>query len=59
MSIMSYLKETREELKHVRFPSMSLTITFTTLVIVLSVIVAIVLGGSDILLKTLLAKILS
>lgn len=58
MSITKYLKETKEELKEVKFPTMSQTITFTALVVVISIIVAVVLGGADFGLKTLLAKIL-
>ena len=59
MSISSYLKETKEELKEVKFPSMSQTITYTTLVVVLSLVVAFVLGGADFGLKTILTKILN
>ena len=59
MSISSYLKETREELREVKFPSLQQTVAFTLLVIVVSVAVAFVLGGADFGLKTLLAKLLS
>ncbi len=59
MSISSYLKETKEELKEVKFPSMQQTITFTALVVVLSIVVAFVLGGADFGLKTILAKLLN
>jgi preprotein translocase SecE subunit len=59
MSISSYLKETKEELKEVKFPSMQQTITFTVLVVVLSLVVAFVLGGADFGLKTLLSKLLN
>jgi preprotein translocase SecE subunit len=59
MSIISYIKETKEELKEVHFPTISQTITFTILVIVLSAVIAVVLGGADFGLKTLLAKLLA
>lgn len=59
MSISSYLKETKAELKEVRFPTISQTVTFTVLVVVLSAIIALVLGGADFGLKTILAKILN
>ena len=59
MSIMTYLKETKAELKEVRFPTISQTVTFTVLVVALSVIIAIVLGGADFALKSLLAKLLN
>jgi len=47
MNLFTYLKETKAELKEVRFPSVSQTITFTVLVIVISLIVAVVLGGAQ------------
>ena len=57
--LLQYLKETRNELKEVVFPTTSQTIIYTVLVIVISVIVAMSLGGIDIGLKTLLAKIVN
>ena len=59
MKLLQYLKETKNELKEVVFPSMSQTATFTTLVIVISVVVALFLGGIDLGLKELLTKIVS
>ncbi len=59
MNLFTYLKETKAELKEVRFPTVSQTITFTVLVIVISLIVAVVLGGTDFGLNKLLAFILA
>jgi preprotein translocase subunit SecE len=57
--LVQYLKETKAELKEVVFPTTSQTITFTILVIVISVIVAVTLGGIDIGLRALLAKVVT
>ncbi len=57
--LLQYLKETKAELKEVVFPTTAQTITFTVLVIVISVIVAVMLGGVDAGLRTLLAKIVN
>lgn len=58
MNLFTYFKETKAELKEVHFPTTAQTVTYTTLVIVLSVIVAAILFGVDVGLKTLLAKII-
>lgn len=59
MKFLQYLKETKAELKEVVFPTSAQTITFTILVIVISVLVAVSLGGVDLGLRELLAKILT
>lgn len=59
MNIINYLKETKAELKEVTFPNMPLTITYTILVVVISIIVALVLGGVDLGFKTILTKLLT
>lgn len=59
MKFLQYLKETKAELKEVVFPTSAQTITFTVLVIVISVLVAVSLGGVDLGLRELLAKILT
>ncbi len=53
----SYLKATKEELKEVTFPSVSLTITYSIIVILMSIVIALVLGGVDLSLKELLTKL--
>jgi len=43
----NYIAETREEMKHVSWPTRNQTIMFTILVIVISVVVAVYLGFFD------------
>jgi preprotein translocase subunit SecE len=57
--LIQYLKETKNELKEVVFPTTSQTITYTVLVILISVIVALTLGGIDLGLREVLAKIIA
>ena len=54
--LISYLKETRQEMRHVNWPSRQNTIRFTLLVIGVSAIVAIFLGSLDFLFQYLLGK---
>ena len=58
-NLLQYLKEVKSELKEVVFPTTSQTITYTVIVIVISVIVAITLGGIDVGLRALLEKIIT
>ena len=47
MSLATYLKGTKEELKHVNWPTREQAVGFTMLVIGISLIVAILLGAFD------------
>lgn len=47
MSFVTYLKETREELRHVSWPTRRQIINYTTLVVLISVITAFMLGFFD------------
>ena len=47
MSLVTYLKETRSELKHVNWSSRSQAINFTALVIGFSLVVALILAALD------------
>jgi preprotein translocase SecE subunit len=58
-TIIKYLKETVAELKEVVFPSTAQTITYTSIVVVISILVAITLGGIDLGLREALAKIIT
>ncbi len=58
MSLINYLKETKEELKEVSWPTRRQTIIWTILVIVISTIVAVFLGAIDLGLKQLLSTLL-
>ena len=59
MNLLQYLKETKAELKEVVFPSTSQTITYTILVISISVIVALTLSGVDLGLRETVTKLLA
>ena len=59
MKLFQYLKETKSELKEVVFPTTSQTITYTIIVIIVSILVAVSLGGLDLVLRELLAKIVN
>lgn len=57
--LVQYLKETKNELKEVVFPTTATTITYTVIVIFISVLVALTLGGVDFGLRSLLSKIVT
>ncbi len=52
--IVLYLKEVKNELKEVVFPTSSQTIIYTVIVIMISVLVALMLGGIDLGLREIL-----
>jgi preprotein translocase SecE subunit len=56
MSLITYLKDTQGELKHVSWPTRNQTIAFTMVVVVISVFVSFFLGFFDYLLKLVLEK---
>jgi preprotein translocase SecE subunit len=58
MNLLKYLKETKAELAEVTFPSATLTISYTIAVVLLSLIVAAILGGTDFGLREGLTKLL-
>jgi preprotein translocase subunit SecE len=57
--ISEYLKETKTELKHVIWPNKNQTIFYTVMVVVLSVLVAYLLGISDFIFLQGLQKLIS
>lgn len=59
MSLSTYLKETKGELKHVSWPTRTQATLFTVLVIVVSILMALYLGAFDLLYTTLFKKALS
>lgn len=59
MSFIQYLKDTKAEMKHVNWPTRSQAINYTILVIVLSVVVALLLGGFDTLFTLGLGKLIT
>jgi preprotein translocase SecE subunit len=56
MSLITYLKDTQGELKHVSWPTRSQAITFTIVVVLVSVFVSFFLGFFDYLLQLVLTK---
>jgi preprotein translocase SecE subunit len=59
MNLLNYIKETKAELKEVKFPSPSQTIIFTMSVIIISILVAALLGAVDFGLREGLVKLLN
>jgi len=57
MKIVDYIKETRGELKHVSWPTRAQAISFTILVIVISIAVAAFLGAFDVLFTRLIGTL--
>lgn len=58
MSFITYLKETRGELKHVNWPTRRQSIIFTIVVIVLAIFTGLYLGMFDLIFTTLLQEII-
>ena len=56
--LIQYLKETRQELKKVNWPSRQETIRFTVIVVVFSAAVSLFLGGFDALFGFILSRFL-
>ena len=54
MKLTEYVKDTRAEMAHVNWPTRQQTVRFTIMVIVISIIVAAVLGLSDFVFSKLL-----
>lgn len=57
-SILKYLQETKAEIKEVVFPTVTQTINYTIIVVAISILVALVLGGADFGLREALTKLL-
>lgn len=58
MNPITYIRETISELKQVHWPSREETVQLTILVLVISIIVAVYVGGLDFLFTNLLTFIL-
>ncbi|MCL5782225.1 MAG: preprotein translocase subunit SecE [Patescibacteria group bacterium] len=54
MKIAQYIEDTKNEMKHVNWPSRKLTTRFTIMVIIVSLATAILLGVSDFVFSKLL-----
>ncbi len=58
LAIWKFIKEAREELKKVSWPSRQITIRYTGIVIVSSLVVGLVIGGIDYLLTLALEAVI-
>ncbi len=58
MKLIDYLKETKGELKHVKWPSKEDTVRFTVIVIAISVFIAFFLGFFDFIFSYILDKLI-
>lgn len=58
MSISSYIKETRAEFKHVVWPTKKQAVLYSVAVIIISLVVAYLLGAFDALFQFGLGKLL-
>ena len=58
MNLTTYLKETRNEFRHVNWPTRKQTIAFTLIVIILSIVTAVLLGGFDYVYTTIIKFII-
>jgi preprotein translocase subunit SecE len=58
MSLLTYFKDTKTEMKHVTWPTVRQAIMFTLAVIVTSVVVSLLLGFFDYVFSQLIQKII-
>ncbi|OHA93443.1 MAG: preprotein translocase subunit SecE [Candidatus Zambryskibacteria bacterium RIFCSPLOWO2_02_FULL_39_26] len=56
MSIITYIKDTQAELKHVSWPTRKQTIVFTIVVVLISIFVSFFLGFFDYIFKLIIEK---
>ncbi|MEK7180381.1 MAG: preprotein translocase subunit SecE [Patescibacteria group bacterium] len=56
MGVIDYIKETRNELKHVSWPTRNQAIIFSVLVIFVSIMTSLFLGFFDFIFSQILAK---
>lgn len=57
-SLIDFLREVRQELKGVQWPSRETTVRFTALVIIVSAVVALVTGALDVLFTLAVERLL-
>lgn len=59
MNLFNYLREVRAELKHVNWPTQRQTLSYTAIVVGLSLVLAIFLGAFDAFFAYLLAQLIA
>lgn len=58
MSIKDYVRDTRAELKHVNWPTRAQTVAYSIAVVVISLLVALILGAGDSVFSSVIRKII-
>ncbi len=56
--ITKYIKDTIEEMKHVKWPTSAQAVSYTILVVIISIIVALMLSGFDYLFTNILETVI-
>lgn len=59
MKLTEYLKETKAEMKHVSWPTRNQIISYTIVVVVISIITSLYLGVFDFLLSMILDRVIT
>ena len=59
MQIVKFIKDVRNEMKYVQWPTRNMILGSTVAVLLISAVVAALLSGEDMLLQKLLAKLLA
>ncbi len=59
MSILSHIRESKAEMKHVKWPARKQVISYTAIVIALSLFIAAYVGALDVFFSKILAFIIS
>ena len=59
MSILSHIQESKAELKHVKWPSRKQVVSYTTVVIILSIVIAAYIGALDLMFTKILSWVIS
>jgi len=59
MGLIDYIKETRAEMTHVSWPTRTQAIVYTSLVIIISLLVAVYIGAFDFLFRSILERYLT
>ncbi len=59
MGLQDYIKETRAEMQHVSWPTRRQVVSYTVIVMALSVITSLYLGAFDFILRIVLGEVLT
>lgn len=59
MGLVEYIKETRAEMSHVSWPTRRQVVSYTAVVIILSIVTSAYLGAFDFILRIVLGEVLT